>query len=108
MLDGAELVPTLEVEGPTCPGARRYHTRVEGAYLHILRCGTSPSSYYWLVHDRSGTTLTYGGSGGNANLVSTHGGGIFRWHLRTVTDVNDNTTTFTYQQDDVAGTEPSR
>src|SRR5262249_3345066 len=63
VLDGAELVPTTDSDGPTCDGgdaAKRYHTRIEGAFFHILRCGSSPTTYYWLVHDRSGTRLEYG------------------------------------------------
>lgn len=120
LLDGAELVPTLEVEGPSCMGGRRYHARTEGAFAHILRCGTNPSNYYWIVTDRDGTRFMYGrdssGVIGNASLASYRarpcgpscGKGIYRWYLSEVVDTYSNETSFKYQVDNVVGTEPAR
>jgi YD repeat-containing protein len=123
LLDGQALVPTSETEGPKCtvgPAAgRRYRTRVEEAFQHILRCGHGPASYHWEVRDRRGALYLYGdhaaaGSGGQAagaNLASYDAtGGIYAWHLREVKDRNGNVTRFTYQLDEQSGpgSEPFR
>jgi hypothetical protein len=123
LLDGGQLVPTLDSDGPACSDgstAHRYHTRAEGAFAHILRCGSNPSNYHWEVIDRNGTTFVYGdtaSSAGNASVKSTKARpaacgascpGIYRWNLRTVTDTHGNTTTYSYFVDDIAGAEPGR
>lgn len=124
MMDGGELVPTLEVEGPTCPSGppgRRYHARVEGRFSHILRCGATPADFYFQVYDRSGTKFIYGsdvaGNTGNPNVLSLRprpcatapcGNGIAQWNLRKVIDTYGNTTTYSYQVDSITGGEPSR
>jgi RHS repeat-associated protein len=123
LLDGAELVPTLDSDGPGCSdgsAGRRYHTRIEGAFAHILRCGTGVADYHFEVHDRDGTLLVYGketaSDPSNANLASYEtSAGIFRWQLARVTDVHRNTTKIFYQSDHDPGSadhssprEPSR
>jgi RHS repeat-associated protein len=103
LLDGAELVPTLDADGPRCAdgsSGRRYHTRIEGAFAHILRCGAGVADFHFEVRDRDGTLFVYGNqTSGDA--------GIFRWQLSRVTDVHGNTTRFVYQLDDDLGTFPS-
>jgi len=111
LLDGAELVPTLETDGPGCtagPFAGRFRPRVEGAFAYIVRCGTSASDYHWEVRDRDGTLMTYGTGG--AALASYYGvHGIFRWNLAEVVDVHNNKATFQYETDDITNTaEPAR
>jgi len=116
LLDGVALVPTLETEGPTCTGAehaQRYRARVEGGFAHILRCGDHPSNYRWEVRDRNGTRMEYGeraGAAPDSEVASLRAPvapscdpattdcrrGIFRWHLRSVTDVHGNITEFAY------------
>ena len=126
LLDGAELVPTLEDEGPRCRdgnAGRRYRLRVEGAFTHILRCdhapgGLNPAAHYGFeVRDRNGTLFVYGVSGNeNPNSDGVFAAltdpqpphNIFRWHLREVVDVHGNTSTFKYQRDDVPGAQPGR
>jgi RHS repeat-associated protein len=123
MLDGAALVPTDDIDGPACTAGgtpQRYHTRVEGAFVHILRCGSDPSSYYFQVHDRDGTKFIYGSETpgvGNASVQSTKPRpcgtvscppGVFRWNLRRVEDVYGNATTFEYYVDDTPGAELGR
>lgn len=121
LLDGVALVPTTDSgEGPTCSGGgtgQRYHPRVEGAFTHIRRCGANPASYYFELRDRDGTRFVYGSptaaNAGNAWLVSTRqrpggGYGVFRWNLREVVDAHGNTTTYSYQVDEVPGAEPGR
>jgi hypothetical protein len=106
VLDGAEIVPTLDADGPTCSDgstAKRYHARIEGGFAHILRCGSSVGAVHWEVHDRDGTLFVYGdtGDGSNASLASYVGaGGIFRWQLARVQDVHGNVTQFNYFIDD--------
>lgn len=104
VLDGAELVPTAETDGPSCvsPGAqRRYRTRIEGGFAHILRCGDDPSRYVFEVRDRDGTRYVYG-TGDSALASYADSGGVFRWALREVIDRNGNTTRYRYHLDDVA------
>lgn len=125
LIDGAELVPTLETDGPTCAGGvpqRRFRARVEGGFAHILRCGDEPWNFRWEVRDRNGTLLDYGthrapnedpsqlddwGGTEKASLrhpTAPHG--ILRWNLRRVTDVHGNRTTLSY--DSVAPSAESR
>ncbi|HWO21309.1 MAG TPA: SpvB/TcaC N-terminal domain-containing protein, partial [Kofleriaceae bacterium] len=104
LLDGAELVPTAETDGPSCtaggPG-QRFRLRVEGSFAHILRCGSAPASYHFELRDRNGTLLRYGGAG--AALASYASGGVFRFALREVVDAHGNTTRFFYATDAESG-----
>ncbi|MDR1346116.1 MAG: hypothetical protein LBK03_05395, partial [Bacteroidales bacterium] len=38
----------------------QFYTRIEGAFLKIIRHGNSPKSYWWEVHDKNGMTYYYG------------------------------------------------
>jgi RHS repeat-associated protein len=104
LLDGAELVPTTERDGPSCtaggPG-QRFRLRVEGSFAHVLRCGSDPASYQFELRDRNGTLFRYGGAG--ATLASYANGGVFRFALREVADTHGNTTRFFYVTDAEAG-----
>lgn len=119
VLDGAALVPTTETDGPLCedgqPG-RRYRTRIEGSFAHILRCnavaGGAPG-YHWEVVDRDGTLHVYGDGASTASHASLANyrdpTQVFRWYLARVVDVNGNTTRFEYAVvDDLTTAEPSR
>ncbi|MDB4955202.1 MAG: repeat protein, partial [Myxococcales bacterium] len=122
VLDGSELVPTLETEGPSCQAGqtgRRYHARIEGAFTHILRCSENSiphkaSSYHWEAHDRDGTLFVYGTHDAETRNPQSHTytgpRGTFRWNLQRVVDVHGNTTTFHYQPDEIANVviDPSR
>ena len=74
LLDGAELVPTTETEGPGCTvgTGRRYHTRIEGAFAYIVRCQRD-GRFHFEVRDRDGTLYVYGPDGpgnvGNSALA---------------------------------------
>ncbi|HWO22671.1 MAG TPA: toxin TcdB middle/N-terminal domain-containing protein [Kofleriaceae bacterium] len=104
LLDGAELVPTTEHDGPGCtaggPG-QRFRLRVEGSFAHVLRCGSDPASYHFELRDREGTLFRYGGAG--ATLASYTNGGVFRFALREVVDTHGNTTRFFYTTDAESG-----
>ncbi len=111
VMDGQELVPTSDSDGPTCTGALRFHARVEGAFSHILRCGTGPADYRFELRDRNGTLYVYGGTAESVVASYRPDAGIFRWLLREVTDVHGNKTTFRYKIDQIAGiggSEPAR
>jgi RHS repeat-associated protein len=121
LLDGAQLVPTTDTDGPTCSNGHRYHTRAEGAFAHIVRCGADPSSYWWEIYDRNGTKFVYGDTptdNDHASFLSTKPRpgtctgtcppGVFRWFLHTVTDTHSNITTYSYSVDDIAAAEPGR
>lgn len=125
MLDGSALVPTLEVDGPKCqdgnPG-RRYRSRIEGAFSHILRCdhaagGSAAAHYGWELHDRDGTLYVYGvendedpDADENAAALTDPEAphAIFRWSLRKVVDVHGNTTLFRYTRIDDDAAQPGR
>jgi RHS repeat-associated protein len=116
LLDGAELVPTVETEGPTCQSgtlSKRYHTRIEGSFAHIIRCDRGGRRFHFEVHDRDGTLYVYGpdadGNPGNSALADPGGPldnpqRIFRWDLLRVVDVHGNTTMFSNTLDlDLSG-----
>lgn len=111
LIDGAEMVPTLDTDGPACPNGKRYHLRIEGAFTHILRCGAWPN-YYWELRDRNGTLFTYGGTPTSVLQSYRDPYGIYRWNLREVTDVHGNKSTYSYFVDEIAaganGSEASR
>jgi RHS repeat-associated protein len=100
LLDGAQIVPTMESDGPSCttggPG-KRFRARIEGSFAHILRCGSDATSYHFEVRDRDGTLFVYGG--GDAALASYQNEGVFRFALREVVDTHGNTTRFFYVTD---------
>ena len=106
LVDGAPVVPTLDSDGPTCSTgepAQRFHPRVEGGFAHILRCGDDANHYHWEVHDRDGTLMVYGALDGDHSLATLQGGpaaGMFRWFLRSVTDVHGNRTDYRYVLED--------
>lgn len=119
LLDGEALVPTDETEGPGCEGGapgRRYRSRVEGAFTHILRCGSGPTQHRFELTDRDGTRYIHGGAG--ASLVAPPStdpqappaGAVSRWALSEVVDRYGNTTRYRYHVDELtgSGTEPSR
>ena len=120
LLDGAELVPTTDSDGPTCQSgttSKRYHTRIEGAFAHILRCDRGGRRFHFEVHDRDGTLYVYGpdtaGNPGNSALFDPQDPSlddpqhIFRWQLLRVVDVHGNTASFVYTPFLDHGGEPS-
>jgi len=68
--------------------------KVEGAFSKIVRKGTSPANYYWIVYDKSGKKYYYG----NVTKISSGtGGNISKWYLDKVEDVNGNYISYHYQ-----------
>lgn len=85
---------------------KQFFPRTEGAFNRIQRFGSTPSEYYWVVTDKSGTKYYYGATGGgngtldNQSLLRTGAnntsGSIAQWMLSEVRDLNGNTTRYYY------------
>ena len=75
-------------------GDLQFYPRVEGSFRRIVRHGTNPSNYYWVVTDKNGTKYTYGQSD-NARLKD-NSGHIARWCLQRVEDTYGNCVTYNY------------
>lgn len=88
-------------------GDRRYIARVEGGFNRIIRKGTSPSTYWWEVTDKTGVTHFYGkySSDGamNPNCVMMKDGKIAHWALAESRDLNGNFVRYEYQIDTHSG-----
>lgn len=125
LLDGSELVPTTELDGPKCQDGsvgQRYRARIEGAFNHVLRCdhsngGFAPAHFGWEVRDRDGTLYVYGvENDGDPNADPNAAAltdpeaphAISRWSLRSVVDVHGNTTKFSYVRRDEGAAQPGR
>jgi len=68
--------------------------KVEGAFSKIVRKGTTPANYYWIVYDKSGKKYYYG----NVTKISSGtGGNISKWFLDKVEDINGNYISYGYQ-----------
>jgi len=78
-----------------------YRVKNEGAFLKIER---DSSNNNWTVTDRNGTTYTFGTSDDSrlipyTGCTSPYANCTFRWYLKTITDLNNNTITYTYIND---------
>jgi len=95
MLSGQQLTPIVhrnELQPRTAE--KIFHTRVEGAFMKIIRHGNSPKNYWWETVDKNGTVSYYGG---NADSVLTDdSGNIFKWALREVRDTHGNNMQYRY------------
>ncbi|WP_277632434.1 SpvB/TcaC N-terminal domain-containing protein, partial [Avrilella dinanensis] len=83
-----------------------FYPKIEGSFSKIERKGSSPSSYYWIVTDKSGTKYYYGQSS-NSRFTSSQGN-IAKWMLERVEDKNGNYMTYgyitkTYSEGNLAG-----
>lgn len=79
-----------------------FHTRKEGAFQLIVRNGTNPQNYSWVVTDKSGMKYYYGATsqgGRDSGSVLTDGSGnIFQWALREMIDPHQNSMQYHYDQ----------
>ena len=97
-LNGSQLVADTQVGNDMY-----YRNRVETAFDRIVRKGTRPDNYYFTVTDKNGTQNIYGTA--DAVLQSYRSfqnngyNGIFKWFLKQTIDMNGNTVTYTYDQD---------
>ncbi|MCP4542719.1 MAG: hypothetical protein GY832_36820 [Chloroflexi bacterium] len=108
ILDGEILSPTA-VRSTLLDRVsdRVFQRRIEGEYEYIKRHGSGPGSYWWEVIDKEGTHRYYGGTpeGGpdpDSILADDNGNG-FRWALKQIRDISNNTATFNYTTEDGEG-----
>ncbi|SHM04036.1 RHS repeat-associated core domain-containing protein [Flavobacterium saccharophilum] len=82
---------------------KQFYPRREGAFQQIIRKGSSPKNYYWVVRDKSGVASYYGGT---ASGLSTDGvlqdvsGNIGHWALCEQVDLKGNKVTYEYDKKD--------
>ncbi|MDR0830676.1 MAG: hypothetical protein LBN95_11290, partial [Prevotellaceae bacterium] len=73
----------------------RFYRRVEGAFQKIIRHGSSPSNYYFVITNKDGLKLTYGQNA--STKLTTANGSIGKWYLQKMEDLNGNFVEFIYQ-----------
>ncbi|MGK6343471.1 SpvB/TcaC N-terminal domain-containing protein [Chryseobacterium sp. DT-3] len=84
---------------------RKFYPRIEGAYNNIVRRGTSPKNYFWIVTSKDGTKSFFGGEAGvidNAVLKDANGN-IGHWALYKTVDTNGNYVLYTYDKSTYTG-----
>lgn len=73
-----------------------FYPKVEGSFSKIERIGTSPTNYYWIVWDKSGTKYYYGQSTNSRLGSGSNSGNIGKWMLEKVEDKNGNYILYKY------------
>ena len=101
-MGGEMMLPTTHREKWVARVAdRQFHPRREGGFQKIIRKGSSPSTYYWQVTDKSGVTSYYGGTtlGIDTNsILQTASGNIGYWALTMQVDLKGNTVVYEYDK----------
>jgi RHS repeat-associated protein len=80
---------------------RQFYPRIEGSYNKIIRKGTNPKEYVWIVTSKDGTKSYFGGDemGLKDNAVLKDGeGNIGHWALYKTIDTNGNYVLYTYDK----------
>ncbi|ROH95988.1 SpvB/TcaC N-terminal domain-containing protein [Chryseobacterium daecheongense] len=80
---------------------RQFYPRIEGAYNRIIRKGTSPTNYVWVITSKDGTTSYFGGdeTGVKDNAVlKDPNGNIGYWALYKTVDANGNYVKYEYDK----------
>ncbi len=105
LLAGQPLIPQVNrktfVNRNTSQTQTQFYPRVEGAFNKIVRHGTNPKEYWWIVTDRNGVSSYYG-KYPYASDISAKGvlrdddGNIAYWALTETQDLNGNTITYEY------------
>ncbi|MBF4487524.1 SpvB/TcaC N-terminal domain-containing protein [Flavobacterium sp. CSZ] len=101
---GEQLIPNshrAEWVGRTTD--KQFYPRREGAFQQIIRKGSSPKNYYWVVKDKSGVASYYGGnaSGLSTDAILQDGSGnIGHWALCLQVDLKGNTVEYEYDKKD--------
>ena len=72
----------------------RFYPRVEGSFRRIVRYGTGPTNYHWVVTDKNGTIYYYGGE--DSTCLKDSLGNIARWCLQRVEDTYGNEIRYNY------------
>lgn len=82
---------------------RQFYPRIEGAYNRIIRKGTNPTNYVWIVTSKDGTSSYFGGdeTGVKDNAVlKDASGNIGYWALYKTVDTNKNYVKYEYNTSD--------
>lgn len=82
---------------------KQFYPRREGAFQQIIRKGSSPKNYYWVVKDKSGVASYYGGtvSGLATNgVLQDANGNIGHWALCLQVDLKGNSVEYEYDKRD--------
>ncbi len=85
---------------------RQFYKRLGGGFEKIIRKGSNPTNYYWIVTDKGGTKYYYRGIDKvdtNAVLKGITANGqenIAQWYLVRVEDVQGNTVNYHYESKD--------
>jgi hypothetical protein len=82
---------------------KQFYPRREGAFQQIIRKGSAPSNYYWVVKDKSGVASYYGGttSGLETNgILQDASGNVGHWALCLQVDLKGNTVSYEYDKKD--------
>src|SRR5690606_4833987 len=71
-------------------GTATFVPKVESSFSKIQRIGNNPSTYYWVVWDKSGTKYTY------MSALASSTGKKAKWYLSEIRDKNDNYIQYMY------------
>jgi RHS repeat-associated protein len=98
VLNGEQLTPLAHRSElvPRTPEKKVFHTRVEGQFREIVRYGSSPKDYTWVVKDKNGTQYRYGAVDPANERLTDGAGNIFLWALSEIRDTNGNFIKFRY------------
>ena len=83
-------------------GPQNFFSRVQGGYRTIVRHGSTPRTYFWVVTDASQTKYFYGTKDGlnpDSQSQLKAGTNITQWYLSRVEDKWGNVIDYTYQTD---------
>ncbi|WP_326981648.1 SpvB/TcaC N-terminal domain-containing protein [Chryseobacterium sp. MYb264] len=85
---------------------RRFYPRIEGSYNRIIRKGSNPKNYVWIVTSKEGTRSYFGGdeNGVKENAVlKDDAGNIGYWALYKTVDLNKNYVEYLYDRTGYSG-----
>ncbi|WP_276733605.1 SpvB/TcaC N-terminal domain-containing protein [Chryseobacterium carnipullorum] len=80
---------------------RQFYPRIEGAYNKIIRKGTNPKDYVWIVTSKDGTKSYFGGDETGINdkaVLKDANGNIGYWGLYKTVDTNGNYVKYEYDR----------
>jgi RHS repeat-associated protein len=101
-LNGQQLSPVAH-RGDLGPrtGEKIFHPRVEGSFQRIVRHGSTPSTYWWEVTDKSGVIYIYGKD--DEAVLTDGSGNRANWCLQEVRDLNQNFVKYHYTKQEDTG-----
>ncbi|MBP4140409.1 hypothetical protein J3S90_01165 [Flavobacterium sp. P4023] len=101
---GEALIPnTHRAAWVTRTADKQFYPRREGAFQKIIRKGSSPKDYYWIVRDKSGVASYYGGTTSGLadnSILQDASGNIGHWALAMQVDLKGNTVQYEYERKD--------